>query len=98
MCPLCERYAEKTRLDHPSDYFNLMHQLKDLVKEGAFLVSGNCSLDAIKEEDPFRYGFLEHAFTCTHCKQMFKISVENNLGSGGCWQVKVNYICEQYGR
>ena len=95
MCPQCEGYAEKTRLDHSRDYFNLMHQLKDLVNEGVFLVSGNCSLDTIKEGEPFPYDFLEHTFTCSHCKQVFKISVENYLGSGGHWQVKVNYSCEQ---
>jgi len=86
MCPQCEGYTEKIRVNNPYEFLDLISQLKGLVAKGIFAVSGNCNLNSIEKDKPWPQDLIMLNFECLTCKQLFSLNVETYHGSGGYWQ------------
>lgn len=88
MCDMCGGLTETIRIEHPYEYFNIISQVKTLIREGSItLEQSNCKLEDVEKGKPFPDDILYHVFKCTYCGQMFELCVETYHGSGGNWKV-----------
>lgn len=84
----CEGFRETVRIEHPYQCFDLVEQIRMVLKDGTLsLIEGNCRLEEIIKGKPLPEDILYHVFQCTTCGCKFSLSVETYHGSGGSWQV-----------
>lgn len=89
MCDNCEDLCETIGIKHPHEYFNLINQIKQMIKDSILdLVDSNCDFWSIENSKPIPVDVPSHIFECTRCKQKFFLSVETYHGGGGNWEAK----------
>ncbi|SEO40930.1 hypothetical protein [Paenibacillus sp. OV219] len=88
MCNRCDGFSERINIAHPYEYFNIVEQVKEVLKQGTLeIIKGNCDFFSLQKGQPFPDDVLYHLFKCTSCNRKFELSVETYHGSGGAWDV-----------
>lgn len=88
MCNNCEGLCETIKIEHTYQYYNMVDQIKAMIKEGVLeLEEGNCDFTQVNRSKPFSNDVLYHVFKCTSCGCRFSLCTEAYDGSGGSWEV-----------
>lgn len=83
MCSQCEGYREPLSIAYPYQYFDLLRQLREKLRQGRLvLAAASCDLGALAEGQPWPADLLSHTFRCTHCGQGFLLSLDTYHGRG----------------
>jgi hypothetical protein len=82
MCQQCSWLGDRRELRTPSQYFKLLAQLKELVREQILDLFSGPPMEDIQEGQPWPADVLSHVFRCTGCGQKFALAVDTYHGAG----------------